>query len=147
MDKMVGFYLNEQRYGLTVSSVNRVIPVVDITPVPNLPDSFLGIINVQGQIIPVFNLRKPLGLPYRAPVLSDKLIMTNTNSYSMAFLVDRITDLIDYDEADIDKMDGVFCDVMSPVKLPDGIVLLIQNPEHFLQSEDESMLQRAIDHD
>ncbi len=150
MDKMVVFFINEQRYGLTASTVVRVIQVVDITLVPNLPAMVLGVINLQGRIIPVFNLRKRLGLSERSPVLSDKLIVVNASEYLMAFLVDQITDLIDYDETHLEPMEGVFSSLelsISVVKLPDGIILLIQEPEQFLESQDVSVLKRVINHD
>ncbi len=57
------FTLDEQRYALHLSAVERVICVVEITPLPKAPEIVLGIINVGGQIIPVIDMRKRFRLP------------------------------------------------------------------------------------
>ncbi len=54
--------------------MERIIPVVEIIPLPNALDLVLGIINVGGQIIPVIDTRKRFRLPERELNLSDVLI-------------------------------------------------------------------------
>lgn len=150
MNQMVVFIINERRYGLTVSMIECVIPVVHITPVPNLPEMFLGIINLHGRIIAVFNLRQCLELPEKELILSDKLIVANTRSHSIAFLADKITDLIEYDDTQLETMDGVFSGVecvRSVVKMPDGMIFLLQDIDCFLNSGDASILQKVLHHD
>jgi purine-binding chemotaxis protein CheW len=38
--------------------VERIVRVVEVTPLPKAPEIVLGVVNVQGQIIPVINIRK-----------------------------------------------------------------------------------------
>ena len=73
-NQYVVFTLDEQRYALHLAAVERIIPVVEITPLPKAPDLVLGIINVGGQIIPVIDTRKRFRLPERELNLSDVLI-------------------------------------------------------------------------
>ncbi len=63
LNQYVVFTLDEQRYVLHLSAVKRIIRVVEITPLPKAPDIVLDVVNVEGQIIPVVNIRKRFRLP------------------------------------------------------------------------------------
>ena len=56
------FALDEPRYALPLSAVERVVRAVEITPLPNAPAIIQGAINVQGAIIPVVNIRESFSL-------------------------------------------------------------------------------------
>jgi len=53
---IVLFSLDEPRYALYLSAVERVIHSVEITPLPKAPDKVLGVINIQGEVIPVIDI-------------------------------------------------------------------------------------------
>ncbi len=72
---MIGFWLDGHRFGLELSAVERVVRMVEITPLPNAPAIVMGAINVEGRIIPVVDIRARLGLPQRAVRPSDALIL------------------------------------------------------------------------
>jgi hypothetical protein len=75
---IVVFNLDEQQYALHLAAVERIVRVAEITPVPKAPAIVLGVINVQGQVIPVINIRKRFRLPDREMSLSDHLIIART---------------------------------------------------------------------
>jgi len=57
MDKMkqfVTFELDDQRYALFLSSVERIVRIVEITPLPRAPEIVLGVVNAGKEMgIPV----------------------------------------------------------------------------------------------
>jgi len=55
--RILVFILDEQRYGLDLDAVDRVVRAVAVTLLPDAPEVVLGIINVQGRIVPVINMR------------------------------------------------------------------------------------------
>ena len=61
-NQLVVFVLNDQRYGLPLSAVDRIVRIVEVTLLPKAPDIVLGVVNVQGQVIPVIGHRGA-GLP------------------------------------------------------------------------------------
>ncbi len=89
----LGFKLDEKTFGIDARDVLRVSQIVEITPVPQAADSILGIINVMGEVVPVIDLRKRLGLPARTPSLSDYLIVVKNERQSVSFVVDAIIGL------------------------------------------------------
>ena len=56
--EFVAFVLNDQRYALRLAVVERVVQVVEFTPLPKAPEIVLGIINFEGRVVPVVDVRK-----------------------------------------------------------------------------------------
>ncbi len=53
LHQLVAFTLGEQRYALPLTTVQRVVRMVEVTPLPKAPEIVLGVIDFQGNIIPV----------------------------------------------------------------------------------------------
>jgi len=83
-DQIVIFTLNEQRYGIPLGVVERVVRMVEITRLPSGPEFIQGVINVQGEIMPVLNLRRRFNLVERPVELSDQLIIIRCAARSFA---------------------------------------------------------------
>jgi len=143
---LVTFALDSQRYALYLSAVERVVRAVEITSLPKAPDIVAGVINVQGRIIPVVDIRKRFGLPQREIALSDQLIIARTSKRPVAMIVDAVQGVIKYSEEmlipaneivhGIRYVDGI-------VKLRDGMVL-IHDLEKFLSLKEKRSLDRAM---
>ncbi len=65
------FHLDEQRYAIKLSEVKKVTRAVQITNLAEAPEFLLGLINLQGDIIPIIDIRRALHLPDREMELSD----------------------------------------------------------------------------
>jgi purine-binding chemotaxis protein CheW len=61
------FRLGADRYGIPVSSVREVLPQARIAPVPGAPAAVAGLIQMRGEIRPVYDLRERLRMPAPAP--------------------------------------------------------------------------------
>ncbi len=146
MERYVVFGLNELRIALPLSAVERVVAAVYINPLPDAPAIVLGVINVQGRVMPVVNMRHRFRLEDRRMVLADRLIIAHTARRPVALVVDEVHGVFEYpapalvDGAEIlaglDYVEGV-------VKRADGLVL-IHNLERFLSLTEEEALTRAM---
>src|ERR671919_2991748 len=92
--ELVVFTLDEQRYAVPLSAVERIVRLVEITPVPHTPEIVLGVINVQGRILPVVNIRGRLGLPARELHPSDHLLFARTSKRTVALAVDAVNEVV-----------------------------------------------------
>jgi chemotaxis signal transduction protein len=52
----------KERYGVELGNVAEVLPLVRPTPVPGVAAVFAGVVNVHGEIRPVIDLRRYLGI-------------------------------------------------------------------------------------
>ena len=141
------FTLGDQRYALPLSAVERVVRVVEVTPLPQAPDIVLGVVNVQGRIIPVVNPRRRFRLPERDIALTDQLVIAHTTRRPVALVVDAVTGVLEYSGREAvgarDIVPGTEY-VEGVVKLADGLVL-IHDLDRFLSLDEATALDRAIE--
>lgn len=146
---LVVFTLNDQRYSLPLSAVGRVVRAVEITPLPKAPDIVLGVINVQGRVIPVIDVRRRFGLPEREMALTDHLMLARGARRMVALVVDSVEGVLRYSEQKAVRPQDVLPDlpyVKGVVKLDDGLIL-IHDLDTFLSLEEEADLERALESD
>ncbi len=86
--QFVVFTLDKNYFALPVKSVNRIVRSIMITKVPGMHENIIGVINVHGQVVPVFNIRKIFNLPPRDIELNDLFIITRTSGQTISFVVD-----------------------------------------------------------
>lgn len=124
-DQIVVFSIDERRCALPLATVDRIVRVVEVTPLPKAPEIVLGIINVQGRIIPVINVRKRFLLPEREMNLSDQLIIAHTSKRNIALLVETVSGVIEYPENEMVAPDEIISDikyVKGIIKQNDGMI-------------------------
>lgn len=146
LTELLMFALDEQRYALSLTSVERVVRLVEITPLPAALDVVMGIINVQGRVVPVINLRKQLRLPERQLTLSDQLIIARTSRRRVALVVDAVGGILERPEQSLTTVEQILpgiAHVQGVVTLEDGVIL-IHDLDQCLSLEEESLLDEAI---
>ncbi len=144
------FTLDEQKYALRISVVERMLRLVEITFLPDSPDIVMGIINVQGKMIPVFNVRRRFRLPEREMDISDHIIIAKTSKRTVALLVDEVLGIYAFTAGDIVQPDEIMPSMEyleGVVKTADGMIL-IHDLNRFLSLDEESTLDAALsEHD
>jgi purine-binding chemotaxis protein CheW len=144
--QFVPFTLDTNRYALRLAAVERAVRVVEFTPLPKAPDIVLGIVNFEGRVIPVINVRKRFRHPDREVQLSDQLIVARTSQRPVALLVDRTESPIERTESEIVRAANVLPGleyIQGVVKLGDGLVL-IHDLDSFLSLDEEQELGEAL---
>jgi purine-binding chemotaxis protein CheW len=140
------FTLDDQRYALPLASVERTVRAVAITRLPKAPEIVLGVINVHGRVIPVFDLRRRFQLPERKLTLTDQMILARTAQRTVAVIADTVLGVAESPEAGLIATDSVLPDlayVEGIMKLPDGLVL-IHDLDRFLSLDEEQGLTEAL---
>jgi len=144
--QLVAFFLGDRRYALHLGAVERVIPPVDIIPLPKAPEIVLGLINLRGKIIPVLNVRRRFRVPERQIGLQDHFIIARTSRRVVALPVDSAGGVIEISGQEVTEASDILSGlehVEGVVKLRDGM-LLIHDLERFLSLEEEATLDRAL---
>jgi purine-binding chemotaxis protein CheW len=62
--KYLTFVLGAGAFGIPILKVREIIRLLEITPIPRMPDYVRGVINLRGKIVPVIDLRMKFGLPH-----------------------------------------------------------------------------------
>jgi purine-binding chemotaxis protein CheW len=145
--KLVTFSLDDRKFALYVSAVQRIIRVVEVTALPKAPDIVSGIINMQGQVIPVFDIRMRFHLPAREVKLNDQLIIASTTKRTVALLVDSVGDVIEIPGERIIAAEQIFPELeyVEGVMKTEGGMVLIHDLERFLSLPEEKALDEALE--
>jgi len=144
--QIVVFTLDEPRYALDLSTVERVVRAVAITPLPKAPEIVLGVINVQGQVVPVINVRKRFRLPEREMNLNDRFIIARTSRRVVALAADSVGGVLELENRQVASAGESlpFAEYLQGVaKLP-GDLVLIYDLDRFLALDEEQRLDAAL---
>ncbi len=143
---LVVFMIEGHRYALPISLVERVLPAVEVSPLPDAPAVTLGVINVHGALIPVFDLRPRLNYPSREYGMNSLLLVASTTKRRLAVPVDEVVGICDVSAAAITAPSTILPgvdQVAGLVTLPDGL-LLIYDVEALLSLDEERQLTEAL---
>lgn len=147
LNRYVTFKIGEQWFGLFLSNVERIIRAVEVTPLPEAPEVVLGVINVQGRIIPVVNIRARFGLPYSEIGLSDQFIIANTSKRTVAMVADAVGDVVERPKQGVIAAGKIMPDieyVEGVIKLEDGMILIL-DLGRLLFHEEERILNNVME--
>lgn len=140
------FIVEGFRFALRLENVERVIPVAELTPLPQAPASIAGAVNWRGRIIPVADIRGRFRLPARETLLTDKIIIASTKNITLGFLADDASGVYALNRADIispgELMPGI-ARIEGVVRTGDGMII-IQEIDRFLSSEEEERLVAIV---
>jgi purine-binding chemotaxis protein CheW len=113
--KMLTFSLDNVFYGVNVKQVREVKNFEGATPVPYAPQYVKGVTNLRGEVVPVIDLRKRIGL-------NDKkenelgIMMIVQDKHPIGVIVDSVIEVLTLQKKDIetdpeslltDRSDGV----------------------------------------
>ena len=82
--RLVAFVIDGNRYALSLFAVERVLPLIAVSPLPKAPAIALGVINLHGEIIPMLDVRRRFGFPPRDYGASAHLVIARTARRTVA---------------------------------------------------------------
>ena len=127
MNQLFTLRLDGQRSALRLQDVERVLRMVEITALPEAPSAVLGLINVQGRVLSVIDLRGCFNLPSREVDPDDVLVIVRTAGGNVALAADGVDGVGEWPEqATVLKEEilPVPQHLEGVVKLADGLVLI-----------------------
>jgi len=104
----VVFKIDEQFYAISVNSVKHIIRSAELTPLNDAPELLLGLMNIYGEIIPVFNVRKQLRLPGKELSVSDRIFIAKASDFTVAFPADSVVGVMNLTSEISDHSSEIF---------------------------------------
>lgn len=142
----VVFCLDKGRYALPLAAVDRIVRAVHVTALPQAPDIVLGAIDVQGRVLPVFNIRRRFRLPERAIDPADHFLIARTAQRTVVLVIDSARGVLEGPATDLIRAQSIAPDLehlQGVIQLEDGLVL-IHDLEHFLSPDEARALNEAM---
>lgn len=113
------FEVGGEKYALEVMRVQEVIDIGNLTQVPGGQPALLGVLNLRGHVVPVYDLRVPFGLPIestsgRAPCVLIVESSTANETRVEGLLVDRVSDVLEFAPEDVQPAPQLGLEKASP---------------------------------
>ena len=146
LNQLVAFILGEQQYALALTTVQRVVRMVEVTPLPKAPEIVLGVIDFQGNIVPVMSIRKRFGLPEPETNLGDQLIVAEMATRRVALVVNSVTGVLERTAEEVTEAEKIVPGVqyVEGITRLEGGIVFIHNLEHFLSGKEERQLDGLL---
>jgi purine-binding chemotaxis protein CheW len=93
------FSLGGESYAFPLERVREVVKPGPTTPVPSIPKHILGVMNLRGEILPVLDLKRLLGVGEGTPTPQGRIIVVKTPGMTVGFLADGVEDAIEVRES------------------------------------------------
>ncbi|MCI8524451.1 MAG: chemotaxis protein CheW [Oscillospiraceae bacterium] len=90
--KFLIFLTDELKFGIDAENVVEIITSYSITYLPMVPDYIRGIINLRGQMVPIWDVRLRLGKEEKEDCL---IVVLNIDGTYLGVLVDSVDQMID----------------------------------------------------
>jgi purine-binding chemotaxis protein CheW len=105
-DEYLAFVLDGEQYALPIDEVREIVKVPVLTEVPGGKQSLLGILNLRGEILAIYNVKPRLGLSEASPSIagpdarldqlskSARILIVHGQNVDCGILVDRVVRVI-----------------------------------------------------
>jgi len=107
------FAISGQDYGIDILSVREIRGWTRETPLPNAPASVRGIINLRGQVIPIFDLRIRLNAEATEPTAIHVVIVVEAKAGYYGLLVDAVSDIVSLEDGELQPVPATAMDTGS----------------------------------
>jgi len=102
------FRLDSQRFAIRLDNVEKVIRAIELIKVPESLDFLLGLMNMEGRILPVFDVRKRFLLPPKELDIDDRILILSTATGTIAVIVDSVEGIVAFSSQQIYSAKSIF---------------------------------------
>jgi purine-binding chemotaxis protein CheW len=92
--QFISFRIGEEEYAIDIMAVREIKGWVSTTTLPNQPKFVLGVLNLRGTIVPIFDLRCRFGLGLTEATRTHVVIIVSVGERIIGLLVDAVSDIL-----------------------------------------------------
>ena len=100
-DKLVTFRLGDDLFAADIFSVERVLRYTAPTSVPDMPAYIEGVMDYQGRVVPIVNLRLRFEMPAGEVKNDTRTLVLNVAGEWIGIVVDGVTEVAAFDKKDV----------------------------------------------
>jgi purine-binding chemotaxis protein CheW len=144
--ELLVFDLEGRTFGLPSTEVVELVRAVAVTPLPNGPRVVAGVINLRGNVVPVFDLRVRFGISSPPLEPTDHFVVAKAGPRLVALRADRATEILQFSPDDIVAAERVVTGarhVAGIAKTAAGVVF-VSDLDTFLSEAEAASLDDAI---
>jgi purine-binding chemotaxis protein CheW len=146
-NKLVTFRLGDDLFAADIFSVERVLRYSAPTSVPDMPDYIEGVMDYQGRVVPVVNLRLRFEMPAAEVRNETRILVLHGGGEWIGAVVDAVTAVSSFDPAAVAPPPKLFRGLAGEylkgiVRMGEKLVIFL-DVERLLSSTERIALDRA----
>lgn len=99
--QFISFRVREEEFAIDIMAVREIKGWTETTTLPNQPEYLLGVLNLRGTIVPIFDLGGRFGMGLTETSRLHVIIIANVLDRLVGLLVDGVSDILSVQSADI----------------------------------------------
>jgi len=151
-DKDIGefacFVVNEERYAVDIMKVREVARYQTVSRLPRFPSFVEGVINLRGNIIPVVDMRKRLGLAPADPTKRTRIIIMSVMEKILGAIVDEAREVVRVPRSEVKLppkfVKAIESDYLSGVIERENGLIFILDFDRIFTSEEKAGLSAEV---
>lgn len=134
------FYLGAEEYGLPLVQAREILGLSPMTPLPQAAPHVLGLINLRGEILPVFDLRRWFKLQSKPDVdAQDCILVAETEGEPFGLKVDGVHQVLTLSREQIDPPSDALRErskaISGLAKVGNRLIILLEPESLFSEAE------------
>ncbi|AZV55909.1 MULTISPECIES: chemotaxis protein CheW [Clostridium] len=142
--KVLIFSINGEYYATDIMEVERILGYEETTKLPDSPNFVEGVINYEGNILPIISLSKKFGFASAEESNEAKIIVTKQDGNKIGIIVDVVSEVTDVNTADIEEAPDIASQISKRyikglIKIKDKIIIFL-NLDKILTEEEKELI-------
>lgn len=141
-EEFLSFVLEGETYAVPIGGVREILKVTHVTEVPRAGENLIGLINVRGEMLPLYDVKVRLRLASGAPWVrtaadvgrSTRIVLFKDIEGDAGILVDRVEGVVKLQRSHLEEMPelGVDRSCIAGLGRRDGQMLILLDVERVL---------------
>ena len=133
-EQLVVFKLAQEELAVPIHMVQEIVRSPELTEVPNAPCYMEGIGNLRGNILPVANLRRRLGMSVKEKDENTRVVVLNAGGSTTGLVVDSVSRVISVEQGALEPppsttsgVNGQFLKAIAKLNQGKRLVLILED--------------------
>jgi purine-binding chemotaxis protein CheW len=134
-EQLVTIRIGAEEFALPVGQAREIVPYRRVTRVPGAAYQFAGVMNLRGDVIPVVEPKRRMGVPEREPDEATCIIVLDAGDHDIGLMVDAVREVVAIDPACVQPPAGAMAEVPYLVGVVElaGRLVGVVDPEAMIQ--------------
>lgn len=136
IEEYLCFRVADENYAINIMAIKEIIKPREVTEVPRVPSYVLGVISLRGVIIPIYDMRRRLGLDDVSGGNRQRILVVRHQEGVAGILVDQVSHVVKLGAADEEQppavLDGAGREFVQGIGHHDGSMLILLDLDKIL---------------
>ena len=107
--RLATFAIGDDLYAIDIMRIREIVRPLPVTPVPKAPAGMVGVIDLRGQVLPLFDLRLRFDLPPRGSeeLVHVRQLIVSLDGRVLGIVVDQVHDVVNVKRSQLRVGEGV----------------------------------------